>query len=278
MSDKSINNIKNALNNKEAYERDITEYARILRDRSNKNKIDDFCKLRAFDKETVEDCGIFYIAEMNEMLVPSHFDRIDTLGVISETNKKPIFNARWVIPIKNSNGLIENFVGYSPYADERYIYGTARYYRRRETLYGLENIEMAYDLGYAFVTEGITDTIRLRDMGFKNSFAMCGTHSSDYIIEQLNRCRNGVILIPDRDKAGLSALKGWKFNRSIVIYIHHQFKDLDEMCSIRTDDGNKIKNDELIETFKECANYCIDWVKSDEHRGKTFGKQRVTII
>ena len=137
---------------------------------------------------------------------------------------------------------------------------------------------MAYDLGYAFVTEGITDTIRLRDLGYKNSFAMCGTHKSEYIRRQLNRCRHGVILIPDRDDAGLGALKGWQFNRSVTIFINFQYKDIDEMCVIKKDDGSRVKNEENIEWFKSYADASIEWLKSDTHNGKQSHCEKITVL
>jgi DNA primase len=139
-------------------------------------------------------------------------------------------------------------------------------------------LQLAYDLGYAFVTEGITDTIRMRDMGYKNCFAMCGTHSSEYIIRQLNRCRHGVILIPDRDDAGLRALKGWKFNRSVTIFINLQYKDIDEMCSIKNEDGTKTKNEDNIEIFKEYADACVEWLKTETHDGKACSCEQVTVL
>lgn len=270
--------VKDVISLKNEYETDLTGYAEALIKRSNSSKIDEFCRLRAFDRSTVEENGIFYIGEMTEMLLPAYFDKVGSLGVISETNKKPIFRNRWVMPIKNPEGKVQNFVGYSPYADERYIYGTSKYYRRRDTLYGLENLNLAYDLGYAFITEGITDTIRLRDMGYKNSFAMCGTHASEYIIRQLNRCRHGVILIPDRDDAGLGAHRNWKFNRSVTIFINFQYKDIDEMMSIRNEDGTKSKNLENIEWFNEYADACVNWIKSDVHNGHQSMCEKITII
>ena len=270
--------VKDVISLKNEYEADLTGYAEALIKRSNSAKIDEFCRLRAFDRSTVEENGIFYIGEMTEMLLPAYFDKVGNLGVISETNKKPIFRNRWVMPIKNQEGKVQNFVGYSPYADERYIYGTSKYYRRRDTLYGLENLNLAYDMGYAFITEGITDTIRLRDMGYKNSFAMCGTHASEYIIRQLNRCRHGVILIPDRDDAGIGAHRNWKFNRSVTIFINFQYKDIDEMMSIRNEDGTKSKNIENIEWFNEYADACVNWIKSDVHNGHQSMCEKITII
>lgn len=260
------------------YNKGLTEYVSHLQARSSLERKQRFCSLRAFDEATVDEAGIFYIGDMAEMLLPSFIDRVGELGVISETNKKPIFRGRWVIPIKDENGLVQNLVGYSPDADERYIYGTSKYYRRRETLYGLENLEMAYDLGYAFVTEGITDTIRLRDIGYKNSFAMCGTTTSPHVLKQLNRCRHGVILIPDRDKAGRDAHKNWIYNRSITIFVNFRYKDLDEMCSVYNEETNsKEKNLENITLLSECADYCIDWILSGQHNGYECERKQVTI-
>lgn len=264
-----VTDVNKEIIKKTEYEQTLTAYVSELQERSNKDKIKEFAEFRGFGLQTVEDAGIFYIGDMTEMLLPSYLDRIGTLGVISETNYKPIFRDRWVIPIKNENGLIQNLVGYSPSADERYIYGTSKYYRRRETMYGLENLNLAYDMGYALVTEGITDTIRLRDMGYPNTFAMCGTHKSDFIMKQLNRCRHGVILIPDRDSAGLRALKGWVCNRSVTVIINIQYKDIDEMC--RASDDNK-------QWVMEYLADCINWIKQDTHNGHRCLCEKITVL
>lgn len=260
------------------YNSELTAYTDELRARSNKDKLDELCKIRAFDRETLDKCGAFYVGEMTEMLLPKYFKRVSDLGVISDTNHKPIFRNRWVFPIHDTDGLVQNLVGYSPYADERYIYGTSKYYRRRDTYYGLENLELAYNMGYAFITEGITDTIRLRDIGFPNSFAMCGTHSSDFMIRQLNRCRYGVILIPDRDDPGLRALKQWNFYRSATIFVNFQFKDIDELCYTAKEDGTRVKNVENIEWFKEYAKICVDWITSGEHNSINGLHEQITMI
>lgn len=254
---------------KDRYEQLLTEYVNELRDRSNKEKLKEFSLFRDFSLEVIEESGIFYVGDMVEMLLPQYIDMLEDFGVISPANKKPIFSNRYVIPIKNEKGLVQNLVGYSAQANERYIYGTSKYYRRKDTLWGLENLKLAYELGYAILTEGITDAIRIRDLGYKNAFAMCGTHKSDYIIRQLNRCRHGIIKIPDRDEAGQRALKGWDFNRSITIYINLQYKDIDEMC--RNSVGNK-------EWFKEYLEECIKWIKSDVHRGYKNISESVTIL
>lgn len=259
----------NILKEKNTYEQTLTDYVEVLRTRGNKDKLKEFATFRNFKLDTVEACGIFYIDDMAEMLLPSFIDELHKLGVISETNYKPIFRQRWVIPIKNEIGLIQNLVGYSPDADERYIYGTSRYYRRKETLYGLENLDIAYEMGYAIVTEGITDTIRLRDMGYLNTFAMCGTHKSDFILRQLSRCKHGIIRIPDRDDAGLRALKQWETNRHLTLMINMQYKDIDEMC--REGEGNQ-------EWLKAYLNDCINWILSDVHNGQKCICETVTVL
>ena len=246
------------LDNLQEYTKNLTDYTMELKARAGDKKLQEFSEQRKFSLDIIKESDIFYIGDATEMLLPWHLGQIESYGVISPTNKKPIFHNRYVMPIKDIHGNVLNLVGYSKEADERYIYGTAKYYRRRETMYGLENLEAAYDLGYAILTEGITDTIRLRDLGYKNTFANCGTHKSDFIMKQLNRCRHGVIKVPDRDKAGQSALKKWKCNRSITLNTFIKYKDIDEMCRDR---------EENIEWVKEYMNICIDWILSAEHRG-----------
>lgn len=246
------------INKKKIYEQRLTDYTKELQVRAGDKKLDEFSKLRKFSMKTIKSCDIFYIGEATEMLIPSYINEVQSLGVISQTNNRPIFHNRWVIPIKNEQGLVQNLVGYSPDADERYIYGTSRYYRRRDTLYGLEKLNEAYNLGYAITTEGITDTIALKNIGYTNSFAWCGTHGSDYIVTLLNRCRYGVIRIPDRDKAGKLALKGWKFNKHITLNVFLKYKDIDEMCR---------ESEENREWVKTYLDECIAILTRNSHNG-----------
>lgn len=247
----------------------LTDYVNQLRQRANPAMQYHFAEMRHFDVETVRENDIFYIGDATEMLLPSYLGQVEDFGVISPTNKKPIFHNRYVMPIKDTNGKVLNLVGYSKEADERYVYGTAKYYRRRETMYGLENLKLAYELGYAILTEGITDAICIRNLGFKNTFANCGTHNSDFIIRQLNRCKHGVIKIPDRDAAGVRANKKWNCLRSITLNTFIQFKDIDEMCK---------ESDEMKQTVKEYLDYCVDWIKSGEHKGLNSLNEVITIV
>lgn len=266
-----MNNVRQAIIDREKYEGILTDYTYEMRDRAKVvrgDALESFANDRNFSIEVLKECGIFYIGEMAEMLVPKYLEYLDMLGVISPTNKKPIFHNRFVIPIKNQVGTIQNLVGYSKEAYERYIYGTALYYRRRDTLWGLENLKLAYELGYAILVEGITDAIMLRSIGYKNSFAMCGTHKSEYNMRLLNRCRHGVIRIPDRDSAGERAVRNWDCNRYLTIYVNFQYKDVDEMC----------REEENRDWFKSYMEGCINWIKSDTHKGKKCRHEEVTVL
>ena len=246
----------------------LTEYVSELKRRSNPAALDVFAEFRKMPREVIDECDIFYINDATEMLIPSYLENVEDFGVISPTNKKPIFHNRYVMPIKDIDGRILNLVGYSKDANERYVYGTARYYRRRETMYGLENLEMAYDLGFAILTEGITDTIRLRSLGFKNCFANCGTHKSDFIMKQLNRCRYGVIKVPDRDAPGRKALKGWETYRGLTLFVPVMYKDPDEFCR-EAENG--------CETTKFYLNEAIRWLKLTEHKGIKTASEIITM-
>lgn len=259
----------NEINTEANYTEMLTNYTNDLREMSLvRHEEKSFSRLRNFPMETDKECGVFFVGDATEMLLPDYLDVLEILGVISETNRRPIFHNRYVIPIKDSQGNVCNLVGYSNESKERYIYGTSMYYSRTDTLWGLENLGLAYELGYAIVTEGITDAIRLRSMGYKNTFAMCGTHRSDNILRQLNRCRHGIIRVPDRDNAGLAALKGWDFNRHMTLYVNLKYKDADEMC----------REEENIPWFKAYMDECIKWLLLDEHRGQKCLCESVSIL
>lgn len=255
----TLGNAELAIKEYNEYTDALTEYTMELKRRAGDKKLEYFSGLRNFPMEIINKSDIFYIEDATEMLIPKYLGSVEDFGVISPTNKKPIFHNRFVMPIKNTENKVVNLVGYSKEADERYVYGTAKYYRRRETMYGLENLPLAYELGYGILTEGITDTIMVRSLGFPVSFANCGTHRSEFIMKQLNRCRYGVIKIPDRDAAGQRALKGWESYRGVTLNTFIKYKDIDEMC--RDNDGI------YKELVKEYIQACIDWLVTQEHKG-----------
>lgn len=250
------------------YNKLLTEYTMELRERSNKEKLAEFSEMRKFSMQTIEDADIFYIGTETEMIIPKYMDKLEYLGVISPTNKKPIYHNRYVIPIKDEDGLVMNLVGYSKEADERYVYGTSKYYRRADDMWGLERLHEAYEEGYAIVTEGITDAIALRNLGYRLAFARCGTRESEYAFNQLNRCRHGIIRVPDRDVAGKRALKKWTCNRYITLYTFIEYKDIDEMIK-RADNGK-----EWVSSYMDD---CIRWIKQAEHKGFDCEKVDLTM-
>ena len=126
-----------------------------MRSRADSSKLDELAEFRRIDRKAFDEAGVFYIKDMAELLVPDYLDIINDFGIISNINGKPIFHERYVIPILNTKGKVINLVGYSWLAPERYVYGTAKYYRRKDTLYGLENLHLAYEMGYAVLLRAL---------------------------------------------------------------------------------------------------------------------------
>lgn len=252
------------------YLKRLTDYTMILKERSDKDKLREFSEFRCIDMDTLEKNDVFYIGEMAEMLVPKYLSDLTSFGVISPTNRKPIFHNRWVMPIKNEYGQVINLVGYSNNSKERYVYGTALYYDRQNTLYGLENLDKAYELGYAIITEGITDTLSVRDLGFENTFAWCGTMRSTHKLKLLNRCRCGTINIHDRDKPGDKTKAYWNTFRHFTFVTPLEYKDANETLSYN---GGENK-----EWFKQCLNMAVEWILEAEHHGMRCECRQDTMI
>ena len=258
----------------------FTEYVNVLRQRSNKNMLKVLSDMRGISVQQLEEEGVFYIGDMVEMLLPNYLDKLEEFGVISTTNNKPIFHNRWVFPIKAVDGRVLSLVGYSNEARERYVYGTGKYYRRNDVMYGLENLHLAYELGYAIYVEGITDAVSIRDLGYKNTFAACGTRESKIKMNMLNRCRYGIVRIHDRDKAGDLTRKHWITNRYVTLNIPLIYKDADETIHPKTPSGqiDLEKSAENIQWFKSYLDGCIEWLLKQEHNGHKCATIEATMI
>lgn len=268
---------RNAIIEYSNYMQRYDAYVKTLRESSIKkwnDKIERLCERRKFSRELVDRLDIFYVDTMAEMLNPEFLNELEMFGVISPTNNKPIYSGRYVIPIKSTTGNVINLVGYMWDEDNRYMYATGEYYDRADTLYGLENMGLAYKLGWAIVVEGITDCIAIRDAGYENCFAWCGTRESAEKLRLLNNCRYGVIFIKDRDEAGDGAAKHWVTNRYVRLNVPLTCKDADEFLN-KCDGEERALHKEL---FNERIQACVGWLMERKHLGMKCDSRETTIL
>lgn len=249
--------------NYEKFQSRFNNYIKELQARSYDkypDKLKELSELRKIPVEVFEDAGVFFIEHGMELLNPSYLDAVEDFGVISPANNMPIYNGRWVFPIKDMKGNIINHVGYRPDMNERYVYGTAKYYSRLNDLYGMEYFPLAIQEGYAIVTEGITDALAFRGLGYKNSFAWCGVRESKYKNLILNRLPYGIIKVPDNDEAGQRTIKRWDFNRSFLIRTPNGFKDT----------AKALEYDEWREHYRQCFPLIINELKRTYSDGLVY--------
>lgn len=269
---------------KKEYLTDFAKYVEIIRARSwevHKDKLLEFVTMRGIPLDILLEHEIFYIHDYSELMPVEYIDKLKDFGLINELNNMPIFHERWIIPIKDFDGNIINLVGYTPYSENRYLYGNARYYDRKNDMFGMENYKDACEKGWAIYVEGITDCLAVRAAGFSNCFASCGTMQSDIKMRHLNQLENGVIFISDRDKAGDTTLKHWRTNTCVYlsISIEYKLKDIDDYLNKNINTETKEKDilgpnscirAERLDNFKYTIDAAVAWLKSQMPHSKVI--------
>jgi DNA primase len=240
------------------FRKKFTEYVNTLYKLSNKEMQEEFARIRQIPINSIKENDIFWVGNSAELMIPEYIGLLEKFGLVSEANNKPIFNNRWVIPIKDKDNLVQALVGYSNASDNKYVYSTTDYYLRGDSLYGEEQLEQTMKDGYAVLVEGITDAIHVRSLGFNNIYANCGSRKGTVNFLRLNRLKHGLIRICDRDRAGDGTKKRWITDRYIDLVTPPQFKDSDEV----------LKNVEYKEIFREYLEECIRIIKDNEFKGK----------
>lgn len=240
------------------FRKKFTEYVNTLYKLSNKEMQEEFARIRQIPINSIKENDIFWVGNSAELMIPEYIGLLEKFGLVSEANNKPIFNNRWVIPIKDKDNLVQALVGYSNVSENKYVYSTTDYYLRGDSLYGEEQLEKTMKDGYAVLVEGITDAIHVRSLGFNNIYANCGSRKGTVNFLRLNRLKHGLIRICDRDRAGDGTKKRWITDRYIDLVTPPQFKDSDEV----------LKNVEYKEIFREYLEECIRIIKDNEFKGK----------
>lgn len=249
------------------FRKKLTEYVSVLRDNQNEGGLLQFCAVRGFDIDLIKNLGIFYIEKNVEMLVPQYFEYLKDFGVISITNGKPIYSERIVIPIYDMDGLVMGMVGYSLTSKERYMYATTKYFNRNDILYGMERYKKCIKDGYVIVTEGITDCIRILNLGFENCMSTAGAHRSLFMMMVLDIIPI-VLFIPDRDRAGDGTKDYWKTNNYGRLLIPFMYKDVDEYA----------RNSEIsTQNLKEHIELALEYMKNALDKGQIICGEEMPI-
>lgn len=119
-----------------------------------------------------------------------------------------VFRERLVFPIRDDKGRVIGFGGRILHGDgPKYLNGPeTRLYQKSRVLYGLYEARGAVQRSdRALVVEGYFDVLALRQAGFAESVANCGTALTAHHLERLRTMTRNVVLILDADEAGSKA-------------------------------------------------------------------------
>lgn len=140
---------------------------------------------------------------------------------------------RFVFPILNFDNVILGFIGYDyEETDYKYLISLAKFAEKGRLFFNYQNINEAYRKDVIILEEGVFDSLRLNEIGYKNNLALMGTRMSDFHKTVLNRFKL-VIIISDNDESGKRASNEW-------------FNSLDTKVALVT-----IKKREINRTFKK---------------------------
>lgn len=163
---------------------------------------------RDIDEKVLEDAFMFYVMH-GEMELDEIIPDLQMKYSIDLMRDFIIQKERFVFPILSPNRTINGLVGYDYESDFKYILSISNFTSRDNLLFNLNNIKHAYEQDTIIVCEGVFDSLRLNEVGLKNNVALLGRRLTNYKKKIINRF-GLVILLPDNDSVGTSALSFWK--------------------------------------------------------------------
>lgn len=159
-----------------------------------------FADLRQLKKETLLEADAFmYDPDLPDLDIPLEF-KADRLGLFKKGYS--VFNGRFVYPVKDVRNRVAGFVGYDKFEAPKYVDSrNIGYISKATMLYGMEKMFSYYTSGKVFVTEGVVDTLFLRENNFP-ALASLGSSLSPYVTQILKRFGRNCVFIVDSDSAG----------------------------------------------------------------------------
>lgn len=164
---------------------------------------DELCSLRFYsDSEMVEvlkEVGFVKLPETVDLRPVSSLPTYSTLGLETKTGRC-LLEGRFVFPVRDMLGNILALIGWYP-DEKKYITTPSKYFSRANLFFGLEQLSKTKRETYAFVCEGIFDSLALRSLGFR-AFATMGVELSNQKKMLYPLLGNKVIGVSDRDRVG----------------------------------------------------------------------------
>lgn len=180
--------------------------------------------------ETLLKARAFYVPDFcDEKLLPEKFHD-NKLGILG-TGERIIISGGVCYPVCNGNKDIVSFIKHDPESSAKYLdikpYG---FIPKRYMLYGMEEMLDYYTTNEeVYITEGLTDTLALRQVG-KKALAILSSSVTKYQDRIIKRLKNPVI-VPDNDIAGTKMFKYAKYNKLRVRYPDSNYNDMYDMLA-----------------------------------------------
>ncbi|WP_275372510.1 toprim domain-containing protein [Clostridium tertium] len=203
---------------------DIRDILTTITDKLYNSQNQDFyrekvAEFRGLKKETLENIKGFYVQDPIKDILPIVGEDIFFNPVFGFYPGDNMYRERFILPVWTVDKKVMGFIGYDNLSTFRYLLSETEGFKKRTSVYGLNNINKILDEDYLIVVEGHFDERRLFELNYP-IFALQGTAYPPFL-KQLVKPLKGIIHLLDKDAAGLNAVK---YNRnihknSVVMYL-----------------------------------------------------------
>lgn len=193
--------------------------ANVKADNSQTECIEFLSDFRKIDADILKEAGVFFNENVDEAYYLCGQDE-NTLYNLSLSNKTLNYTGRFMLPLLNMKNELVCWIGYDYESDAKYLIGLLGVGDKRHLIYGVNDIERAFEESTIIVTEGFFERLRLKEIGLNVGVSLVGKKMSDWHKMFLNQFDN-VILIPDGDAEGQAAIPQWLSGLTSNICVLH---------------------------------------------------------
>lgn len=249
---------------------------RIAGDEGQERLLDYLSDFRQMNKEILRQANVFYVEDKNEINFLTGYDE-DTQYYLGFLSKNVSYEGRFVFPMRNGFGELNGWIGYDSDSTSKYMVGLLGVGDKKKLMYGIDDIDLAFEEDTIIVNEGLFERLRLKEIGLNVGVSLLGKKMSKWHKQYLNRFKN-VILIPDGDIEGQDMINQWReglTSNVCVIKLKEEMKKFfvfDEWIEKKAKDlDDKLRGDiKKQEEFKELYSYIKETLKNEKYMEVSF--------